>query len=134
MTSDVPVAAIVNEVVPGGTQSTSYNPVGAGGGVINLPLIEHSGADGWVTGIGVMNTGTTVTTVAAQFYEARTGAFLGGDMKSNLAPNAFWSVYQGSDLPAGASATAILSADRGGQVAVIGNVQAPGSFMSYEGQ
>jgi hypothetical protein len=133
-----PIAAIVNEVAPptssGFQQSTSYNTTLGGLVRANLPLVESSGADGWSTGLGIMNTGPTATTVSVTYFDPDTGAGVGNSQSTILQPNAFWGVYQPTaGLPAGTRASALVVAP-GGRVAVICNEVNAASFMSYNGQ
>jgi hypothetical protein len=133
-----PIAAIVNEVAPptssGFQQSTSYNTTLGGLARANLPLVESSGADGWSTGLGIMNTGPTATTVSVTYFDPVTGAGIGTSQSTILQPNAFWGVYQPSaGLPSGSRASALVVAP-GGRVAVICNEVNAASFMSYNGQ
>jgi hypothetical protein len=138
ITSTVPIAAIVNETAPSNgaaMQSTSYNTFPAGAPTINLPLVENSGADGWSTGEGIMNTGSTTTTVTVTYYDAASGVQAGTPATLPLQPNAFWGLYQpAGGLPSGDRATAIVTTSSGGQVAVICNESNATSFMSYSGQ
>jgi alpha-tubulin suppressor-like RCC1 family protein len=137
--SSVLLVAIVNEVAPAGTgparQSTSYNTVGGGSGVLHLPLVENAGSDPWNTGLGIMNTGTGSTTVQVNYYDAVTGAPIGVTQLQTLAPRAYWGLYQPTGgLPAGSRATAVITASAGGQVAVVCNESSATTFMSYNGQ
>ena len=137
--SNVPIAAIVVEVAPGSAsgaqQSTSYNTFPGGISRANLPLVESAGSDGWSTGLGIMNTGTTSTTVTVNYYDIVTGAAVGTMQTQTLAPHAFWGLYQPSGgLASGSRATATVTVSFGGQVAVICNESNTTSFMSYNGQ
>jgi hypothetical protein len=146
LTSDVPIAAIINEVAPpavtpghpGGqpTQSTSYNTFAVGTPTVNLPLVENAGSDGWTTGLGVMNTGTATTHVTVTYYDAATGAVIPVTQSTDLAPNAFYGPYQGAPalLPPGTRATAVVTTAAGGQIVLICNEQGANAFMSYDGQ
>jgi len=133
LTSTVPIAMVVNEVGPG-SRSTAYNPFTAGLGTVHLPLVEAYGPDGWSTGEGIMNTGTSPTTVTVTTYKASDGSLLGAQTDT-LGPHAVWDVYQPSTaLPVDTRATAVVSAANGGQVAVVCNEQSASTFMSYDGQ
>jgi alpha-tubulin suppressor-like RCC1 family protein len=139
ISSTVAVAAIVNEVAPdaggGARQSTSYNTFPAGFPTVHLPLLENAGSDGWSTGLGVMNTGITATTVTLNYYDAATGATVGTQQTQTIQPKAFWGPYQpAAGLPSGIRATAVLTTSSGGQVAVIANESNANWFMSYDGQ
>jgi hypothetical protein len=139
ITSSVAIAATVNEVAPAlnlsAQQSTAYNTFPTGGSNLNLPLVESAGADGWSTGEGIMNTGTSSTTVTVTYHDTATGAQVGNSQNQTLQPNAFWGLYQPTGgLPNGARATAAVTTSPGGQVAVICNESSATSFMSYGGQ
>ena len=138
LTSSVPVAAIVNEVAPSNTsakQSTAYNTFITGSSSLHLPLVESTGADGWSTGEGIMNTGAVSTTVTVTYFDITTGAVVGTPQTQTLAPNAFWGLYQPTGgLPSGTRATAVITTSAGGQVAVICNESNATTFMSYDGQ
>jgi len=135
----VAIAAIVNEVTPpsasGAQQSTSYTTFASGSSTAHLPLVESAGPDGWSTGEGIMNTGSSATTVMISYYDPDTGQAMGSPVSKSLAPNAYWGVYQpDSGLAAGRRATAVVSTGQGGAVAVICNEQGASTFMSYNGQ
>jgi hypothetical protein len=138
ISSDVPVAAIVNEVAPVGSgsarQSTSYNTFAGGAAAVNLPLVASSGADGWSTGVGIMNTGSSPVTVNIRYFDPATGQQIPSHLPntSPLAPHAFRGVYTPDDLPAGTRASAVVEAS--GPIAVICNESSATSFMSYDGQ
>jgi hypothetical protein len=136
--STVALAAIVNEVAPGGgiaQQSTSYNTFSAGSSSLHLPLVENAGTDPWNTGEGIMNTGSSSTAVQVTYYDTGTGAAIGTPQTQTLAPHAFWGVYQPTGgLPSGKRATAVVTTSSGGQVAVICNESSSTTFMSYDGQ
>jgi hypothetical protein len=137
LSSTDPVAAIVNEVGPASgeaQQSTAYNTFTRGTPSANLPLVESAGADGWSTGLGIMNTGAMGATVTVSYFDTATGAPIGTPQSKVLPMGAFWGVYQPSaGLPAGDRASAIVTAS-GSTVAVICNEQNATSFMSYGGQ
>lgn len=136
-TGGVMLAGIVNEVAsaPGGF--TAYNAFSQGSSSFNLPLTENGGSDPWNTGPGVMNTGSTTTTVTFVYYDPATGNQIGSSLPTSLQPNAFWGAYSpSSGLPPGHRATAVVTASSGGSIAVICN-EANGNgslFMSYDGQ
>jgi hypothetical protein len=139
-TAGVTLGAIVNEVAPPGTgtarQSTSYNTFAAGAANSNLGLVTNASADGWSTGLGIMNTGAATTTVTVAYYDAATGNPVGAPQSQSLAADAFWGLYQptGGLTVAGTRATAVVTTSAGGQVAVICNESGANSFMSYGGQ
>src|SRR5450759_911128 len=137
ITSTVAIAAIVNEVAHSTTsaqQSTAYNTFASGSATLHLPLVESAGSDGWSTGEGIMNTGSTATTVTVTYYDTASGAAVGTPQSLSLQPNAFWGLYQpAGGLPNGVRAGAVVTTS-GGQVAVICNESNGTSFMSYVGQ
>jgi subtilisin family serine protease len=137
--SSLSLAAIVNEVAPVGAgparQSTSYNTFGDGSARLHLPLVENAGSDPWNTGEGIMNTGTTATAVTVTYYDSATGSTIGSPQALSLAPHAFWGLYQPSGgLAPGSRATAVVTTNPAGQVAVVCNESSPTTFMSYSGQ
>lgn len=136
-TTGAALAAIVNEVAPGAGpahQSTAYNTSTAGAATIELPLVESAGPDGWSTGEGIMNTGTTATTVTITYYDTTAGTVVGTPQTNTLAVNAFWGVYQPTGgLPSGTRATAVITNSSGGVVSVITNESNATTFMSYNG-
>jgi len=137
-TTDVSLAAIVNEVAASSTsqqQSTSYNTFAAGAAIVYLPLVESTGPDNWSTGEGIMNTGSAPTTVTVRYYDATTGAAVGTPQTfNNLPVDAFWGVYQpAGGLPSGTRATALITNSSGGQVSVVTNEASSSTFMSYDG-
>jgi hypothetical protein len=138
LTAGVMLAAIVNEVAPANgsaQQSTSYNTFGGSAASANLPLVASAGADGWSTALGIMNTGSSATTVTVTYFDAATGAPVGTVQSQSLAPNVFWGLYQPSGgLPPGSRASAQVTTSAGGTVAVICNESNATSFMSYDGQ
>jgi alpha-tubulin suppressor-like RCC1 family protein len=140
-TASLPLAAIVNEVAPpAGTaqQSTSYNTGSAGSASLHLALVENAGSDPWNTGEGIMNTGTSSTTVTVSYFDASTGAAIGTAQTRTLASHAFWGLFQPTGgLPSGKRATAVITTLPNpffGQIAIICNESSPTTFMSYDGQ
>jgi hypothetical protein len=138
LTSTVAIAAIVNEVAASSTsaqESSAYNTLAAGSSNLHLALVESTGADGWSTGEGIMNTGVVSIAVTVNYYDIGTGAAVGTPQTQTLAPNAFWGLYQPTGgLPNGTRASAVVSTGSGGQVAVICNESSATSFMSYNAQ
>jgi hypothetical protein len=135
LSSTVAIVAIVNEVYnPNPGLFTSYNTFPGGTAAANLPLVESAGADGWSTGLNIMNTGGQPSTVTVSYFDAASGAPVGLAQTQLLAPNAAWGVYQPTGgLPMGARASAQVTTS-GGAVAVICNEVGTGTFMSYGGQ
>ena len=138
ITSTVPIAVVVNEVAPpqgGGQTSTAYNTFGTGISILNLPLVESAGADGWSTGEAIMNSGSAATAVTVTYHDSVTGAQVGAPQSTLLQPNAYWGLYQpAGGLPNGARVSAAVTTSAGGQVAVVCNESNGTSFMSYVGE
>jgi hypothetical protein len=139
LTSTVAIAAIVNEVAPSSNplvqQSTAYNIFAAGSSILRLPLVESAGADGWSTGLGIMNTGSAAATVTVTYYDTVTGLQVGTTQTLTLQPNAFWGLYQpAGGLPNGMRASAVVTTGGDRRIAVICNESNATSFMSYTGQ
>jgi hypothetical protein len=115
---------------------TSYNTFAGGQGAAHTALVEN-GADGWITGLNIMNTGSSSTPVTVSYYDVATGALL-SQVTNTVAANASLPIYQGAapptGLPVGTRATAVVTTGAGGQVAVICNEVGPATFMSYGGQ
>jgi streptogramin lyase len=139
ITSDQPLASIVNEVAApataGGptTQSTAYNTFATGLSAAHLPLVENAGSDGVTTGVGIQNISTASVSVTISYYDATTGALL--TQKTVTIPaGSFLGAYTPTDLPtAGTRATAVVSTGSNA-LAVIVNEVGPGMFMSYDAQ
>jgi hypothetical protein len=132
LTSTVTIAAIVNETAPGGAQSTSYNAETAGSGYLNLALVENAGADGWSTGLGIMNITNATINFSLVYFNAQTGAFISSTALS-LPAHGYLGRYTPTDLPAGTRASAWLTSTTPG-LAAICNEQGTGTLMSYNGQ
>jgi hypothetical protein len=130
--STQPIAAVVNETAPGGSQVTSYNAEPNGSGYLNLALVENAGADGWSTGVGLMNVTNASISFTATYFNANTGAFI-KSTSLTLAAHAFMGLYTPADLPAGSRATLWLSSTITG-LAAICNEQGTSTLMSYNGQ
>ena len=130
--SDVAVVAIVNEVAPPSNdphQFTSYNTFLSGVTTAHLPLVENAGSDGWSTAVGVMNTGTSSTTVTLTYYAGNSP--IGTAQLQAIPAKGVWSWYQPtSGLPVG-SFSAVLTTTGGGTIAVICNESNGSTFMSY---
>ena len=138
ITSGLPLAAVVNEVLPSNApvkQATAYAAFAAGAATLGLPLLENAGADGWSTGEGIMNVGSAATTVSVTYYDTSTGKAVGTAQTLTLQPNAQWGLYQpAGGLPTGTRASAVVSTTGGGTVVVICNEANASTFMSYSGQ
>jgi hypothetical protein len=138
LSSTVPIVAIVNEVYnPNPALFTSYNTFAGGTPAAHTALVEFQGSDGWSTGLNIMNTGSSSTSVTVAYYDATTGAAI-SQVTNTVAANASLPIYQGAapptGLPVGTRATAVVTTGAGGQVAVICNEVGPATFMSYGGQ
>jgi hypothetical protein len=140
ITANVAIVAVVNEVAPptatagGGQQFTSYNVSAANDLVVNAPLTENAGSDGWSTGLGIMNTGGLSGNFTIRYFDAASGMLL--TSKTVTIPGqAFAGVYTPDDLPAGTRASASITGPSPmSSVAVIVNERSATSFMSYGGQ
>jgi hypothetical protein len=100
-----------------------------------LPLVENAGSDPWNTGEGIMNTGSSGTTVTVNYFDTSTGAAVGTPQTQTLASHAFWGLYQPTGgLLSAQRATAAVTTSSGGQVVVICNESSTTTFMSYDGQ
>jgi hypothetical protein len=132
ITGTVAIAAVVNETAPGGNQSTAYNAETAGSGYLNLALVENAGADGWSTGLGIMNITNATINFSLVYFNAQTGALISSTPLS-LPAHGYLGRYTPADLPAGTRAAAWLSSTTPG-LAAICNEQGSGTLMSYNGQ
>jgi hypothetical protein len=123
ITSDgQPLAAVVNEVGPGG-QFSSYDAVPAGQQTLQAPAALSNAFGGFNTGIGIQNTSATAGTVAITYYDsagtlAKTSTF-------QIAANGYLGVYQGTDVPTGAYTARISTPTGGVMVAAIVNEVGP---------
>jgi hypothetical protein len=117
-----PLAAVVNEVGPGG-QFSSYDAVPSGQQTLQAPTALSNAFGGFNTGIGIQNTTSTQGAVAISYYDstgtlARTSTF-------QIAANGYLGVYQGTDVAAGAYTARINSSTSGVLLAAIVNEVAP---------
>lgn len=123
-----PLAAIVNETGPGG-QLSSYDMVGAGATNLQAPAALRNAAGGFNTGMGIQNITGVAGTVQVSYYDA------GGTLKSTstvqLAAYGYRGVYQGTDIPADGSYTAVIASQTAGMtLAAIVNEVAPAAAGS----
>ena len=139
ITSDQPLASIVNEVAApataGGptTQSTAYNTFAVGVSAAHLPLVENAGSDGVTTGVGIENISASTASVTIAYYDANNGNLL-TQRTVSIPAGSFLGAYTPADLTTpGARATAVISTS-GNALAVIVNEVGAGTFMSYDGQ
>jgi hypothetical protein len=139
ISSDQPLAAIVNEVAApataGGpiTQSTAYNTFAAGVSAAHLALVANAGSDGVTTGVGIENVSGSPASVTIAYYDAGTGTLLTQKTVS-IPAGSFIGAFTPADLPtAGTRATAVVSTS-GNALAVIVNEVGTGMFMSYDAQ
>jgi hypothetical protein len=140
ITSDQPLASIVNEVAApataGGptTQSTAYNTFAAGVSAAHLPLVENAGSDGVTTGVGIENISASTASVTIAYYDANSGTLLTQKTVS-IPAGSFLGAYTPADLATpGTRATAIVSTSGANALAVVVNEVGPGMFMSYDAQ
>jgi alpha-tubulin suppressor-like RCC1 family protein len=102
-----PLAAVVNEVGPGG-QFSSYDAVPAGGTALNAPVALNNAFGGYYTGMGIQNTSASSGTVTVTYYDTSGTP----TVKSLSIPaNGSLGVYQGSptDGPAVGAYTATIT-------------------------
>lgn len=132
ITGTVALAAVVNEVAPGGMQSTSFNADTAGSGYLNLAQVESIGSDGISTGLGIMNETNTTISFTLTYFDAVTGSGI-RSISLSLAPHAYMGRYTPDDLSPLTRATAWLSSSTPG-LAAICNQAGTGTLMSYNGQ
>lgn len=133
ISSPTALAAIVNEVAPSGTLSTSLNTETAGSGYLNFALVENAGSDGWSTGLAVINVTNASVSFNLIYFDAGSGGFI-NSYPITLAAHAYLGRYTPSDLPmTGTRATAFLSSMTAG-LAGIANEAGTGTLMSYNGQ
>jgi hypothetical protein len=132
ITGTVALAAIVNEVAPGGTQSTSFNAETAGSGYLNLALVESAGSDGLSTGLAIMNVTNATISFSLVYFDAATGLAI-RTISLSLGPHAYMGRYTPDDLTPATRATAWFSSTTPGLVAICNEVGS-GTLMSYNGQ
>jgi hypothetical protein len=146
VSSDQPVAALVNTQVPTTGTGTKNNPnrVGASTGVINpgpkayLPHVMKNAWDRWNAYIAVQNAGASATTVTVHYYDA-TGAEVDTDTQTIQAYASYiFRLEDDTELSDGFYGSAVV--DGGGQnIAVICNFynkstdHATAQFHSYNG-
>jgi Tol biopolymer transport system component len=116
-----PLAAVVNEVGPGG-QFSSYDAVAAGSTTLQAPVALNNAFGGYHTGIGVQNTTATAGIVTVKYFDAAGAATT---RVFPIAPHGYVGIYQGSltDGPAPGAYTAQISS--GVAIASIVNEVAP---------
>jgi hypothetical protein len=109
--SGQPLAAVVNEVGPGG-QFSSYVATPAPSTTLQAPAVMNNAYGGYFTGISVQNTSERAGTVSLTYYDA------GGTATSRsfpIAGNGYLGVYQGSPTdgppPSPLGYTAVLFSD-----------------------
>ncbi len=86
------VAAIVNEVGPGG-QFSSYDAISTGATTLNAPVALKAAYGGYNTGMAIQNTTATTGSVTVTYYDS-----IGTPTAKvfSIAPNAYLGVYQGA--------------------------------------
>jgi hypothetical protein len=116
-----PLAAVVNEVGPGG-QFSSYDAVPHGSMTLQAPVTLNNAFGGYYTGIGVQNTTATADTVSVKYFDA---AGVATTRVFPIAANGYVGIYQGSltDGPPPGAYTAQISS--GVAIAAIVNEVAP---------
>lgn len=126
------LVAIVNEVAPGGTKSTSFNAEHAGSGYLNFALVENAGSDGWSTGVAIMNVTSSTENLSFTYFDAATGMAI-NVTSLTLPAHGYLARYTPNDLPSGRRAT-LLFQNQDLALAGIANEAGTGTLMSYNGQ
>ena len=131
ITSTVPLAGIVNEVAPGGAQSTSFNTETAGSGYLNFAYVDTVGGPyGISTGLALMNiTAATLNFTLTYHYNVSFVA----TYSLSLPAHGFMGRYTPSDLQCCVAGIALALPDTPG-LAGIANEAGTGTLMSYNGQ
>ena len=133
ITSDQPLAAIVNEIDPTGKLATSFNAETAGSGYLNFALVENAGSDGWTTGLALMNITNSMITFTLTYFDAATGSGITA-IPLSLPAHGYMGRYTPSDLTTpGTRATAWFFSSTPG-LAGIANEAGAGTLMSFNGQ
>ncbi|MCL5958127.1 MAG: hypothetical protein M1358_02225 [Chloroflexi bacterium] len=129
VTSNQPIAAVVNEIATTG-QAMSYEGTAQPANTVYLPLIMKNAYGGWTTGLTVQNTSDNPASVTVVYYnDDGTEA---GRQTQDVPGRGYWAVYHGSDLlPPGFAGAAIVSSNQP-VVTVVNEVSSAGA-MSYRG-
>jgi hypothetical protein len=118
-----PLAAVVNEVGPGG-QFSSYDTVANPSDTLNAPVALRDAFGGFNTGIGIQNTTATAGTVNINYYD--NAGLLKYTSTLQLKAWGYLGIYQGTDIPAAGAYTAKISTPTSGvAMAAIVNEVAP---------
>lgn len=86
------VAAIVNEVGPGG-QFSSYDAIATGATTLGAPVALKAAYGGYNTGMAIQNTTASAGSVTVTYYDSNGAAT---PKIFSIAPNAYLGVYQGA--------------------------------------
>jgi hypothetical protein len=124
-----PLAAVVNETGPG-AQFSSYDAISAGSTTLFAPAALRNAFGGYNTGMGIQNTTATASAVTISYYDS-TGTATTNNF--NIPANGYLGVYQGTDIPADGSYTAVIRATTtGAALAAIVNEVAPGTGPAHQ--
>ena len=127
-----PLAAVINEVGPGG-QFSSYDAVPAGTLTVHAPVALNNAFGGYFTGMAIQNTGATAGIVTLTYYDG-SGTLVKTVSNQAIPANGYLGVYQGDATlgpPASASGyTAVLSSTV--PIAAIVNEVAPSSTSAKQ--
>lgn len=127
-----PLAAVINEIGPGG-QFSSYDAVPAGTAIVRAPVALNNAFGGYFTGMAIQNTSTTAGTVTLTYYDG------GGTLVKTVSNQAipaygYLGIYQGDPTtgppPSGSGYTALLSSTV--PIAAIVNEVAPSSTSTRQ--
>src|SRR5450759_780245 len=136
--SNQPVASFVNEFAPGNLgDATSYSGVQVPSGIgatLYAPTIVNKAYGGYTTGIGLLNQGSSPTTVTITYRDGG-GALIKTQTVPTLAAHAYQALYSGDTtlaLPSGFAGTATITSSAGQPLgAVVNEVGPGGKFSSY---
>jgi len=126
VTSDQPVAAIF--LISASGQLSSARGFKGGAPVVYLPVIYNQYFN-FNTNVLVQNVGSAATTVKIEYYAASTGAKIGEETSSSIAPGSAFTFFQfdtgrGNAIPRpGFNGAAIVRSLDGGSIVAVTNVQ-----------
>jgi hypothetical protein len=127
-----PLAAVVNEVGPGG-QFSSYDAVAGGSGTLIAPTALNHAYGGYYTAVGVQDVGGAAGTVTISYYD-QAGVKVKTVGPLPLAANGYLPIYQGDATvgppPSNDGYTAVLSSTD--PVAAIVNEVGPASGAAQQ--
>lgn len=126
VTSDQPVAAIF--LISASGQLSSGRGVRSGAPIVYLPVIYNQYFN-FNTNVLVQNVGSAATTVEITYYNASTGASIGSERSSSIAPGSSFTFFQfdtgrGNAIPRpGFNGAAVVRSLDGGSVIAVANLQ-----------